>query len=148
MISWSSSSGFAGVSHSHRVHSPVTSSSRSSTAVRSGVSLLSVFFMLGITLFGQQSAKNSADTALEVKTASGSFFDTPLHMLQIPVQYTASHDNRNTHNVEQQPPAHALLHMAEFYFHNHKISTNHSLQYLLPSNNCSTADYKRKQHSI
>ena len=124
-----SSAAFTGTSPGHHSPSPRTSFSRSSAAVRSGVSLLSVFFMLGITLFGQQGVKNSADTALEVKTASGSFFDTPLHMLHVPSQYTATvnHDHHHAHknhDVEQSlAPSHGRVLLSQSSDQNKPFST-------------------------
>lgn len=61
---------------------------RSTTSVmRSGVSMLSVFFMLGITLFGPPGSKDTAPRgtpshpAADSPTSAMSFFDTPLPLL-------------------------------------------------------------------
>ena len=62
-----------------------------SSLVRKGVSLLSVFFMLGVTLFGPPSTQDNHQNGNSRMTVTAptmgsevSYFETPLQMLQLP----------------------------------------------------------------
>ena len=109
-----SSAAFTGAS------SPRTSFSRSSSvAVRSGVSLLSVFFMLGITLFGppntQHDHLNGNNNQMTVTTPTtmgkdASFFETPLQLLQLPQPQDNEPSSLSSSSLSSSSLSSALVH--------------------------------------
>ena len=114
-----SSAAFTGTSPGHHSPSPRTSFSRSSAAVRSGVSLLSVFFMLGITLFGPPSTQhdhsngNNNQMTVTTPTSMGkdaSFFETPLQLLQLPQPQDNEPSSLSSSSLSSSSLSSALVH--------------------------------------